>query len=40
VGDYAMRPEEAAQRLLAVLDALQPTGRAQFVDHQGQSIPW
>jgi NAD(P)-dependent dehydrogenase (short-subunit alcohol dehydrogenase family) len=40
VGDDAMRPEEAAQRLLAVLDALQPTGRAQFVDHQGQSIPW
>ena len=40
VGDDAMRPEAAAQRLLAVLDALQPTGRAQFVDHQGQSIPW
>jgi NAD(P)-dependent dehydrogenase (short-subunit alcohol dehydrogenase family) len=40
VGDDAMRPEEAAKRLLAVLDALQPTGRAQFVDHQGQSIPW
>jgi NAD(P)-dependent dehydrogenase (short-subunit alcohol dehydrogenase family) len=40
VGDEAMRPEEAAQRLLAVLDALQPTGRAQFVDHQGQNIPW
>jgi hypothetical protein len=40
VGDDAMRPEEAAQRLLAVLDALQPTGRAQFVDHQGQIIPW
>jgi NAD(P)-dependent dehydrogenase (short-subunit alcohol dehydrogenase family) len=40
VGDDAMRPEEAAQRLLAVLDALQPAGRAQFVDHQGQSIPW
>jgi hypothetical protein len=40
VGDDAMRPEEAAQRLLAVLDALQPTGRAQFLDHQGQSIAW
>jgi NAD(P)-dependent dehydrogenase (short-subunit alcohol dehydrogenase family) len=40
VGDDAMRPEEAAQRLLAVLDALQPTGRAHFIDHQGQSIPW
>ena len=40
VGDDAMRPEEAAQRLLAVLDGLQPTGRAQFVDHQGHSIAW
>ena len=40
VGDDAMRPEDAAQRLLAVLDGLQPTGRAQFVDHQGQIIPW
>jgi NAD(P)-dependent dehydrogenase (short-subunit alcohol dehydrogenase family) len=40
VGEDAMRPEDSAQRLLAVLDALQPTGRAQFVGHQGQSIPW
>ena len=40
VGNDALRPEESAQRLLAVLDALQPSGRAQFVDHQGQSIPW
>jgi len=40
VGDDALRPEEAAQRLLAVLDGLQPTGRAQFVDHQGHSIAW
>lgn len=40
VGNDAMRPEDAAQRLLAALDGLQPTGRAQFVDHQGQSIPW
>ena len=40
VGDDALHPEEAAQRLLAALDGLQPTGRAQFVDHQGQSIPW
>ena len=40
VGDDAMRPDEAARRLLAALDGLQPTGRAQFVDHQGQSIPW
>jgi len=40
VGDNAMRPVDAARRLLAVLDALQPTGHAHFVDHQGQRIPW
>ncbi len=40
VGDDAMDPDESAQRLLAALDGLQPTGRAQFVDHLGQSIPW
>jgi hypothetical protein len=40
VGEDAMRPEEAARRLLAVLDALEPTGRAQFVDHLGQPIAW
>ncbi len=40
VGDDAMPPQEAARRLLAALDALQPIGRAQFVDHQGQPIPW
>jgi NAD(P)-dependent dehydrogenase (short-subunit alcohol dehydrogenase family) len=40
VGQDALRPEDAAQRLLSVLDALQPTARAQFVDHLGQHIPW
>ena len=40
VGDDAMNPAVSAQRLLAVLDALAPTGRAQFVDHLGQHIPW
>ena len=40
VGDNALRPEDSAGRLLSVLDALLPTGRAQFVDHQGQHIPW
>jgi NAD(P)-dependent dehydrogenase (short-subunit alcohol dehydrogenase family) len=40
VGQDALRPEDAAQRLLSVLDALQPTARAQFVDHQGQPILW
>ena len=40
VGDEALEPALSAQRLLAVLDALEPTGRAQFVDHLGQPIPW
>jgi NAD(P)-dependent dehydrogenase (short-subunit alcohol dehydrogenase family) len=40
VGDDALRPDDSAGRLLSALDALQPTGRAQFVDHQGQHIPW
>jgi NAD(P)-dependent dehydrogenase (short-subunit alcohol dehydrogenase family) len=40
VSQDALCPEDAAQRLLSVLDGLQPTGRAQFVDHQGQPIPW
>jgi NAD(P)-dependent dehydrogenase (short-subunit alcohol dehydrogenase family) len=40
VGDRAMEPAEAAQRLLTVIDRLPPTGRAHFVDHQGQAIPW
>ena len=40
VGDDATDPTLSAQRLLAVLDALEPTGRAQFVDHLGQHIPW
>ena len=40
VGVDAMAPDVSAERLLAVLDGLQPTGRAQFVDHQGQTIPW
>jgi NAD(P)-dependent dehydrogenase (short-subunit alcohol dehydrogenase family) len=40
VGDEGMSAEIAAQKLLRVLDELQPTGRAQFVDHTGQSIPW
>ncbi len=40
VGDDALQPKDAAQRLLAVLDALPAMGRAQFVDHLGQHIPW
>ncbi|WP_353237992.1 SDR family NAD(P)-dependent oxidoreductase [Limnohabitans sp.] len=40
VGQDALHPNESAQRLLATLNGLQPTGRAQFVDYQGQHIPW
>lgn len=40
VGDTAMEPSDSAQRLLTVIDGLPATGRAHFVDHQGQSIPW
>lgn len=40
VGEQAQDPLESAARLLRVLDALEPTGRAQFVDHAGQHIPW
>lgn len=40
VGEQAMAPADSAQRLLAVIDALPATGRAHFVDHQGQTIPW
>ena len=40
VGQDALPPEQAAQRLLSVLDALLPTGRAQFVDHLGQHLAW
>ena len=40
VGEQAMDPLESAARLLRVLDALEANGRAQFVDHAGQAIPW
>lgn len=40
VGDHASEPVDAVQGLLHALDALQPTGRAHFVDHAGNAIPW
>jgi NAD(P)-dependent dehydrogenase (short-subunit alcohol dehydrogenase family) len=40
VGDAALEPLDSATNLLMVLDALQPTGRAWFMDHKGQTIPW
>jgi NAD(P)-dependent dehydrogenase (short-subunit alcohol dehydrogenase family) len=40
VGDAGMDPAESAQRLLGVVDGMPATGRAHFVDHQGQTVPW
>lgn len=40
VGDQAMDAAESVGRLMAVIDRLPATGRAHFVDHQGQPIPW
>lgn len=40
VGNHATEPADAVRGLLAALAQLQPTGRAQFVDHAGQPIPW
>ena len=40
VGEAAMAPEDAVRGLLAALDAAPATGRAQFLDHKGQPIPW
>jgi len=40
VGESATTPDDAVRSLLAALDALQPTGRAHFVDHRGQTVPW
>jgi NAD(P)-dependent dehydrogenase (short-subunit alcohol dehydrogenase family) len=36
----ALTPSASAAGMLAALDALQPTGRAQFVDYRGGTIPW
>ncbi|MDD2729188.1 SDR family NAD(P)-dependent oxidoreductase [Malikia sp.] len=40
VGEQALDPLDSAGRLLRVLDGLEPDGRARFVDHAGQAIPW
>ncbi len=40
VGDDALDPDHAARGLLQSLDGLLPHGRAHFVDHKGQPIPW
>ena len=36
----ALTPAASAAGMLEALNALQPTGRAQFVDYRGGTIPW
>ncbi len=40
VGHDALRPEDAAERLLLVLKDLKQKGQTQFVDDQGPNISW
>ncbi len=40
VGDDALAPQVSAQGLLQALDAAPATGRALFMDHRGNHIPW
>jgi len=40
VGEDATDPAQAVEGMLRALDRLEPTGRAQFVDHAGQPVPW
>ncbi len=38
--NQAMAPELSVSKLMAVLSGLPANGRAHFVDHAGQHIPW
>lgn len=38
--DQALSPAQSAGGLLAALDGLPATGRAHFINHRGQAIPW
>ena len=40
VGDEALEPAVAVQGLLQALDGAGASGRAVFLDHRGQGIPW
>ena len=40
VGEAGSEPALAAQGLLQALDAAPATGRALFLDHRGEPIPW
>ncbi|MBP1806359.1 SDR family NAD(P)-dependent oxidoreductase [Rubellimicrobium aerolatum] len=39
-GHGKVTPEEAARRLLAVLDRLGPAETGRFWDHEGREVPW
>lgn len=39
-GDDALTPQTSVLGLLQALDAAHATGRAQFLDYRGQSVPW
>lgn len=39
-GNPTFSPEEAAQKLLAVLDGLTPADTGGFFDQEGQPVPW
>jgi hypothetical protein len=36
----AMTPEDSVSQMMHALQSLKPTGRAQFVDYAGCTIPW
>jgi NAD(P)-dependent dehydrogenase (short-subunit alcohol dehydrogenase family) len=40
VGDDALDPTTSARGMLLAIDALEPTGRAQFIDYRGDAIRW
>jgi NAD(P)-dependent dehydrogenase (short-subunit alcohol dehydrogenase family) len=39
-GQRTLSPDEAAERLLAVVEALEPADSGGFFDHEGQPIAW
>jgi len=39
-GQPTLSPDEAAERLLAVIDGLAPSDSGGFFDHEGRAIPW
>jgi hypothetical protein len=39
-GLQVQAPQEAAARLLGVVDALTPSDTGRFLDQHGQDVPW